>query len=161
LPWGEQQGCQGGDPAGEELLLVRPLGAVGIVGGEGGLGQDVEAREETEGLVEVKVADVTVPFLVEQLEGEQAQQGGDGGHHLRAGIARPLDDLVEAEASQQGQEQEDPGDSRPQAASRGEVQSATIGHGRDFGDDRRVRTFPVRSPRLRCHEKGGIWSWRH
>lgn len=71
LAVGKQQWCQGGDPAGEELLLVRPLGAVGIVGGEGGFGQDVGAREETESLVEVKVADVTVPFLVEQLEGEQ------------------------------------------------------------------------------------------
>jgi hypothetical protein len=38
LPLGEQERCQGGDPAGEELLLVDPLGAVGVVGGEGGLG---------------------------------------------------------------------------------------------------------------------------
>ena len=161
LPLGEQQWCQGGDPAGEELLLVAPLGAVGVVGGERGLGQDVEAREEAEGLVEVEVADVTAPFLVEQLQGEQAQQGGGGGHHLRAGIARTLDDLVEAEASQQGQEEEDPGDPSPQAASRGEVQPATIRHGRGFRGDWRERAVTLRSPRSGCREKGGTRSSRH
>ena len=96
---------------------MTPLGAVGIVGGEGGLGQDVEAREEAESLVEVKVADVTASFLVEQFQSEQAQQGAEGRHHLRAGVVRTMDDLVEVEASQQGQEQEDPGNASPQAAS--------------------------------------------
>ena len=158
---GEQEWCQGGDPAGEELRLVAPLRAVGVVGGERGLGQDVEAGEETEGLVEVEIADVTVPFLVEQLEGEQAQQGGGGGHHLRAGIARTLDDLVEVEASQQGQEQEDPGDPSPQAASRGEVQPPTIRHRRGFRGDGQERTVKWWSPRSWCREKGGTRSSRH
>lgn len=31
-----------------------PLGAVGVVGGVGGLGQDVEAGEQAEGLIEVE-----------------------------------------------------------------------------------------------------------
>jgi hypothetical protein len=136
LPLGEQQGCQGGDPAGEELLLVAPLGAVGVVSGESGLGQDIEAREQAESLIEVEIADVTTPLLVEQLQGEQAQQGAGGGHQVRSGIAREVDDLVEAEASQQGQEQEDPGDPGPEASSRGEVQLATIRNGRDLRADR-------------------------
>ena len=63
LPLGGQQRCQGGDPAGEELLLVVPLGAVGVIGGVGVLGQDVEAREQAEGLIEVEIADVTARSL--------------------------------------------------------------------------------------------------
>ena len=132
LPLGVQQRCQGGDPAGEELLVVVPLGAVGIVGGEGGLGQDVEAGEQAEGLIEVEIADVAAPLLVEQFQGEQTQEGAGGGHHLGAGIAGPLDDLVEAEASQQRKEQEGAGDPGFQGASRGEVQLPTIRHCRSF-----------------------------
>lgn len=112
-----------------------PLGAVGVVGGEGVLGQDVEAGEQAEGLIEVEIADVTAPLLVEQLQGEQAEQGTDGGHHLGAGIVGTKDDLVEAEASQQGQEEEDPGDPGPQPTSRAEVQPATIGNLRDLRAD--------------------------
>ena len=161
LPLGEQQRCQGGDPAGEELLLVGPLGAVGVIGGVGVLGQDVEAREQAEGLIEVEIADMTAPLLVEQFQRQQAQQGAGGGHHLRAGIAGPVDDLVEAEAGQQGQEQEDAGDPSPQAASRGEVQSSTIGHSRDLRADGCGWAVPWRSPRPGCREKGGTRSSRH
>jgi hypothetical protein len=113
------------------------LGAVGVIGGVGVLGQDVEAREQAEGLIEVEIADVTAPLLVEQFQREQAQQGAHGGHHLRAGIACPVDDLVETEAGQQGQEHEDASDPSPQAASRGKVQSTTIGHSRDLRADGR------------------------
>lgn len=96
LRCGEQQGCQAGDPTGQELLLVAPLGAIGVVGGEGRLGQDVQPGEETEGLVAVEVVDVAPPLFVRELQGQQAQEGTDGGDHARAGVARPLHQLVEA-----------------------------------------------------------------
>src|SRR5512135_2383665 len=85
-----------------------PLGAVGVVGGVGGLGQDVEAGEQAEGLIEVEIADVTASLLIEQLQRQQAQQSTGGGYHRRARIAGLVDDLVEAQASQQGQEQKAP-----------------------------------------------------
>jgi hypothetical protein len=46
-----------------------------------------------------------------------------------------VDDLVEAQASQQGQEQEDSGDSGPEASSGGEVQLSTVGNGRRLRAD--------------------------
>lgn len=69
------------DPAGKKLLLVRALRAVGIVGGEAFLGQDVEAGEEAQGLIAVEVVDVAAAFLVEQFQGEQAQQSAGSGNH--------------------------------------------------------------------------------
>ena len=87
LGLGEQQRRQPGDPPRQELLLVGPRGAVGVVGGVALLGQDVQAGEQAERLVEVEVADVTAAFLVEQLQRQQAEQRGCGGDHARARIA--------------------------------------------------------------------------
>ena len=44
----EQHGCEGLDPTGAELLLLRALRAVGVAGGETFLGQDVEAGEQSQ-----------------------------------------------------------------------------------------------------------------
>ena len=112
-----------------------PLGAVGVVGGVGGLGQDVEAGEQAEGLIEVEIADVTASLLIEQLQRQQAQQSTGGGYYLGAGIAGVTDDLVEAQASQQGREQKEAGDSGPEASSGGEVQLATVSNGRGVRAD--------------------------
>jgi hypothetical protein len=112
-----------------------PLGAVGVVGGVGGLGQDVEAGEQAEGLIEVEIADVTASLLIEQLQRQQAQQSTGGGYHRRARIAGLVDDLVEAQPSQQGQEQKEAGDAGPEVSSSGEVQLATVGNGRGVRAD--------------------------
>src|SRR5262249_14475712 len=63
----EQQRCQPSDPAGQKPLLLRALGAVGVVGGIALLGQDVEAGEQPQGLIEIEVTDVATTLLVEQL----------------------------------------------------------------------------------------------
>ena len=57
-------------------------GAVGVFGSEGRLGQDVQPGEEAEGLITVKITDVAPPLLVQQLQGEQAQERTGGGHHV-------------------------------------------------------------------------------
>jgi len=86
-----------------------PLGAVGVVCGKGRLGQDVEPRKEPERLIEIEVADVAAAFLVQQLQGEQTEQGAGGGHHPRARIACLGDELVKLHPGQQRQKQENTG----------------------------------------------------
>jgi hypothetical protein len=124
-----------GDPAGEEWLLRGASRAVGVIGGVGGLGQDVEAGEQAEGLIGVEIADRTASPLIESLQRQEAEQGVGGGHHPRAGIAGVVDDRVEAQACQRGQEPEDSGDSRPEASSGGEFQFSAVGHRRGPGAD--------------------------
>ena len=65
--------------------------------------------------------------LVQQLQGQQAQEGTGSRDHLRAGIVRLLDQLIEPDASQQGQEEEDPRDPSPHPAALGEVELMPIG----------------------------------
>ena len=77
----EEQRRQLANPGSEELLLLGALGAVGVIGGEGFLGQDVQAGEPAQSLVEVEVVDVAATFLVEQFQDQQAEQGADGGDH--------------------------------------------------------------------------------
>jgi hypothetical protein len=82
IPVGEEPGCQCGDPAREEPLLMITLGAIGVFGSERRLGQDVQAGEETEWLITVEITDVTPSLLIQQLQGEQAQQRAGGGDHV-------------------------------------------------------------------------------
>ena len=98
---------QAGDPSGEQALLILPDRPVRVVGGEGRLRQDVQAREEPQGLVEIEVADVTPPFLVDQFQGQQAQQGRGGRDHAGAGVTRLPDQVVEAQLGQERPEDED------------------------------------------------------
>jgi len=67
---------QGPNPTGQKGALVVPTRAVGIGRGVGLLGQNVQTGEQAEGDIEVKVIDVTAALLVEQLQCQQAQQGG-------------------------------------------------------------------------------------
>ena len=113
---GEQHRGQGLDPALQQAPLLVADGPVGVVGGERLLGEDVEAGEEAEGLVEVEVVDVTASLLVEQLQRQEREQCGGGGDHLRAGIPGLGDEPIEAEPGQQGQEEEDARDARAERA---------------------------------------------
>jgi hypothetical protein len=61
---GEQDGGQSGDPPREQGLLAGARGAVGVVGGEALLGQDVQPGEEAERLVEVEIADMAASLLI-------------------------------------------------------------------------------------------------
>jgi hypothetical protein len=52
---------------------------------------------------------MTAAFLVQQLQGEQTEQGAGGGHHPRAGIARLDNELVKLYPGQQREKQENTG----------------------------------------------------
>ena len=110
--------------------MLDASGAVGVVGGECLLGEDVEAGEQAGNLIAVEVVDVTASLLVEQFQRQEREHGTEGGDHLRAGIARVGDEAVEAEPGQQWHEEEDPGDAGMERAAGREVQFSSVG---DFG----------------------------
>src|SRR5437763_11030006 len=157
-PLGEQEWRQGRDPAGEEALLLIPLGAIGVLGGISGLGQDVQAGEEAEALIAVEVADMAPPLLVQKLQGQQAQQGGVGRDHLRAGVARLSDEAIEAESGQQRQEEEDARDGSAESPAGLQVQASSVGR---LGPLGLGRGGSGRASWARGGEKGGAGPERH
>jgi hypothetical protein len=94
--------------------------AVGVSGGVTLLGWHVQPGEQADGLVAVEVVDVAAPLLVEELQSEQAEQGGGSRDHLGSGVAGLGDQPIKAELRQQRQEQEQAGGAAAQVASRGE-----------------------------------------
>jgi hypothetical protein len=78
---GKQQRSQAGDPPRQQSLLAGACGSVGVVGGVALLGQDIQAGEQSEGLVEVEIGDVAASFFVEQLQSQQTEQGRWRGDH--------------------------------------------------------------------------------
>src|SRR5687768_18396491 len=69
--FGQQQRGHMRQPSGQQTVLLLPLRAVGVVGGEGRLREDIEPCEQPERLIKMKVTDVTAAFLVQQLQSEQ------------------------------------------------------------------------------------------
>src|SRR5713101_6383380 len=98
-----------GEPCRQQAMLMFPLCAVGVVGGKGRLGENIESRKEPECLIEIEVADIAATFLVQQLQGEQAEQGAGSRYHLLAGITRLRDELVKLQPRQQREKQEQTG----------------------------------------------------
>ena len=163
---GEQRGAQGRHPAAEQPELVGAGGPIRVVGGEGLLGEDVQAGEEAQGLVEVEVVDVTAPLLVEELQRQQRQDRGGRGHPLRARIVRGGDEPVEVDLGQQGEEEEDPSRARVQPPPGGQVQGPLISDGGLFWPIAVLAARPARGSSAAVgDEKGGIlWSrtsWRN
>jgi hypothetical protein len=110
--------------------LLGSAGAIGGVGGERLLGGDVEAGEQAECLVTVKIVNMTTSFFVEQLQRQERPQRTRGGNHLRAGIFGVGDQAVEVESGQQGDEEEEARDARVERATGFAVQRPTV---REFG----------------------------
>jgi hypothetical protein len=145
-----------GDPSGEQALLILTRGAVRIVGGEGRFGQDVEAGKESQRLVEIEVADVASPFLVDQLQGQQAQDRRGRRDHVRAGVTGWLDQFLESQLRQERPEDEEAGDSGLER--RREFLERTGSGVGDSGSGRldQVVGGDVRRPaELGCLKKGG------
>lgn len=97
----EEQGSKFSDPGVEQRLLMLAESTVGIVGGEGFFGEDVEASEKAKGLLEIEIVDVTASFFVEEFETQEAEQGIDVGDHFRGGIVGLLDETLEVELREQ------------------------------------------------------------
>jgi hypothetical protein len=68
-------------PSGQQPVLMPALRAVGVVRGAGRLREDIEPSEQPEHLIKIKVINVTAPFLIQQLQGQQTQQRTRGWDH--------------------------------------------------------------------------------
>jgi hypothetical protein len=77
----EQDRGQGADPPGQQAVLLPALRAVGVVGREGLLGQDIQPGEQPQGRIPVEVVDGAAPLLVEQFQSQQAQHGAGRWDH--------------------------------------------------------------------------------
>src|SRR2546422_485817 len=75
----QEQRRQRGEPCRQQAMWMFPWCAVGGVGGTGRLGEHSESRKEPERLIDMEVADRAATFLVQQLQGEQAEQGAGSG----------------------------------------------------------------------------------
>src|ERR1043166_7425421 len=84
-------------PSSQQPVLMFPLRAVGVVGGEGRLREDIEPSKQPERLIKIKVTDVTASFLVQQLQGQQTQQCTRGWDHARARIIRLGYEAIESD----------------------------------------------------------------
>src|SRR5262245_5336622 len=109
------------------------MSAIRVVGGERFLGKDIEACEETQGLVEIEVADVAAAFLVEQLQRQQRQESRRCRDHGRARVTSLEDQPVEAELGQQRQEQKDTRHTGAECLPRGQTQPSRVGNLGQFG----------------------------
>src|SRR6266571_6544486 len=136
-----------------------PLGAGGVVCGEGRLREDIEPSAQPERLIKMKVTDMTAAFLVQQLQGQQTQQRTRGWDHARAGIISFGNEVVESDTSQKRQEEENPCDPRAQAAARRQRDTTHISDERTVGtDDSCAVVLTGRAPTWRGHKKGGTCS---
>jgi hypothetical protein len=156
--FGKQELGELADPTLEELFLMVALRAIGVIGRERFLGQDIEAGEEAERVVEIEVIDMAASFFVEEFENEQTEHGIRTWNHVGAGIVGIAHEAIEAELCEQGQKQKESGESRTDGRMLVQGEQSAIGDG-----------GPIRlglgmtgdgSPARSIGEKGGIRSWR-
>src|SRR6516165_8582132 len=105
---------------------------------------------------------MAAPLLVEELQRQQGEEGGGGGDHVGAGVVGLSHQVVEAEAGQQGEKEEQAGHTGRERSPRGEIEGAAVGDGRrqGAGDGLRVGLGAGSAAGL-GEEKGGGASRRH
>ena len=97
-----------------------------VFGQERPLGDDVQAGEEGQPLVEHGAHDVAVACVAEELQGQQRPHGAGGRDHLRAGESGPREELVQVGGRQPGEEEEQAAELGAEVARR-QVELADIG----------------------------------
>ena len=78
---GHQHRRQSLHPARQEPPLLVGLLAIGVIGGEALLGQDVQSGEESQRLLEIEVIDVAASLLVQEFQRQEAEHCGVSGDH--------------------------------------------------------------------------------
>ena len=83
------------EPVAHQLRVAGRVDAATVLGQERPLGDDVQAGEQGQPLVEHGAHDVAVARVAEELQGQQRPHGAGGRDHLRAGEAAPAEDAVQ------------------------------------------------------------------
>ncbi len=117
----------------DETLAHAPVGSVGIVGGEGRLGQHVEAAEQPGAFFVTQIVDVADTPLAEQLRGQQCQDGLQGGDDARTGPASLPNRGGQVQGKQQRDEHEEASDLGMEIPTRCKRTQTRISYGRQIG----------------------------
>ena len=98
--------AHGVEPAAHQLGVADRVDPATVLGQERSLGDDVQAGEKGQPLVQDHAHDMAVACRPEQLQGQERSHGAAGRDHLRSGEPRLLEDAVEGNRSQHRQKEE-------------------------------------------------------
>ena len=103
---GQTEPAHGVEPAAHQLRVADRGDPATVFGQERSLGDDVQSGEEGQPLVQDPAHDMAVACRPEQLQGQERSQSAAGWNHLRSGESRGLEDAIEGNRGQHGQEEE-------------------------------------------------------
>ena len=103
---GQTEPAHGVEPAAHQLRVADRVDPATVFGQERSLGDDVQSGEEGQSLVQNPAHDMAVACRPEQLQGQERSQSAAGWDHLRSGESRSLEDAIEGDRGQNGQEEE-------------------------------------------------------
>ena len=103
---GQTEPAHGVEPAAHQLRVADRVDPATVFGQERSLGDDVQSGEEGQSLVQNPAHDMAVACRPEQLQGQERSQSAAGWDHLRSGESRSLEDAIEGDRGQHGQEEE-------------------------------------------------------
>ena len=139
IAWKSRWKLRGGSPqrgladhGGDPPLGHGTPGLGGVVGREGGLGQDVEAGEHPGAFVTTQITDMTDASLPQEFGGQEREQCLQRRDLLRAGPSRGGDGPGQVEVQEHGKEQEEAGDLGRESSAVLQRQRADVG---DVGHD--------------------------
>ena len=124
--------AHGIEPVAHQLRVADRVDPATVFGQERSLGDDVQAGEEGQSLVQDHAHDMSMACRPEQLQGQERSHGRAGWDHLRSGEPRFLEDAIEWNRSQRRQKEEQAAEFGPEGP-RAQVELSNvsdIGRGR-------------------------------
>ena len=112
----QTESAYGVEPAAHQLQVANRVDPATVLGQERSLGDDVQAREEGQSLVQNPAHDMAVTCCSEQLQGQERPHGAAGRDHLRSGQTRSLEDAIQGDRGQYRQEKEQAAELRVERA---------------------------------------------
>ena len=135
-------------PAAHQLWIAGRVDPATVLGQERSLGDDVQASEEGQPLVQDYAHDMAVTRRPEELQGQQRAECGAGWDHLRSREPRRTEHAIEGNRGEHRQEEEQTAEFGPERL-RAQVQLPDVGGiGRDWPRSKRALIVsPARQPR--------------
>ena len=118
--------AHGIEPVTHQLRVTGRVDPATVFGQERSLGDDVQAGEEGQPLVQDHAHDMSIACRPEQLQGQERSHGRAGRDHLRSGESRFLEDAIEWNRSQHRQKEEQAAEFGPEGP-RAQVELSNVG----------------------------------
>jgi hypothetical protein len=103
---GQAELARGTEPAAHQLRVAGRVNPATVFSQERSLGDDVQAGEQGQSLVQDHAHDMSMVRCPEQLQGQERSHGRAGRDHLRSGEPQFLEDAIEGNRSQHWQKEE-------------------------------------------------------